>query len=91
MRGVLITGAGGAPSTNLVRSLRLVPEHFRLIGVDCDKYHLQRAETDEKNLAPSCSHPDYIPFITRLIHDIGAEFIVAQPDVEIGILSAARD
>lgn len=91
MKRILVTGAGGAPATNFVRSLRLVKdESFHLIGVDADKYYLQRAETDEKYLIPPCSDPQYIPLLNRIIEQTGAELIFAQPDVEIDYISQRR-
>ena len=90
MKRILVTGAGGAPATNFVRSLRLVQdEQFRLIGCDADKYYLQRAETDERHLLPMCSDPAYLPLLKQLIAETGAELIFAQPDVEIDY--GARD
>jgi hypothetical protein len=92
MKRILVTGAGGAPATNFVRSLRLATnEEFHLIGVDADKYYLQRAETDEQYLIPPCSDPQYIPLLNRIIKDTGAELIFAQPDVEIDYISMHRD
>lgn len=86
-----MTGAGGAPATNFVRSLRLAEEKFHLIGVDCDKYYLQRAETDERYLAPRCREPDYLAVLNTMIRHADAEFLFAQPDVEIEVLSERRD
>ena len=91
VRRILVTGAGGAPSTNFVRSLRLSGEPFHVIGVDCDKYYLQRAETDERHLLPTCAAPDYIPMLNALIEETGAELLFAQPDVEIEALSERRE
>ena len=91
MKRVLVTGAGGAPSTNFVRSLRMAPEPFHLIGVDSNKYYLQRAETDEKYLVPRASDKDYIPFLNMLIRETRAELIFSQPDPEVTALSLHRD
>lgn len=88
---VLVTGAGGAPATNYVRSLRLAPEPYHLIGVDCGEYSLPLAETDETHLVPQADDPDYIPVINEIARETGAELIFAQPDVEVGVLSARRD
>ena len=52
MKRILITGAGGSPSTNFVRSLRLAPEPFDLVGTDADEFLLMRAETDSRHLVP---------------------------------------
>ena len=74
-----------------MRSLRLAPEPFHLIGADTNKYYLQRAETDERHLAPRASDEDYIPFIRQLVRETGAELVFAQPDAEIAVLSVHRD
>jgi carbamoyl-phosphate synthase large subunit len=88
---VLVTGAGGAPATNYVRSLRLAPEPFYLIGVDSSPYHLPLAETDEAHLVPRADDPDYLQILNEITRETGAELIFAQPDVEVGVLSAHRD
>jgi carbamoyl-phosphate synthase large subunit len=90
MRRILVTGAGGAPSTNFVRSLRRSGEPFHLIGTDSDKYYLRRAEVDEGYLMPRCGAPEYLPLLNALIEETGAELIFAQPDVEIEALSEHR-
>jgi hypothetical protein len=92
MKRIVVTGAGGAPATNFVRSLRLVrDEQFHLIGLDADKYYLQRAETDEKHLIPPCSDPAYISLLNDIIEETGGELIFAQPDAEIEYISEHRD
>ena len=91
MKRILVTGAGGAPALNFVRSLRQAPEPFYLIGLDTNKYYLQRAETDERHLAPAASEDDYIPYIRQMVRDTGAEMVFAQPDPELAALSAHRD
>lgn len=90
-RRILVTGAAGAPALGYVRSLRMAPERYHLIGVDCNKYQLLAAETDERYLVPRSSDPDYIPVLRDLIADTGAEFLFAQPDVEVAVLSRYRD
>ena len=72
-RRVLVTGAGGAPATNYVRALRLAPEPFYLVGVDCTAYHLPLAETDETHLVPRADDPDYIPILNEIVRETGAE------------------
>lgn len=91
MKRILVTGAGGAPSINFTRSLRLSPERFYLIGADSDKYRISRAETDESHLIPKAREADYIPYLRSLIAETGAEMIFAQPDPEIAMLSERRD
>lgn len=88
---ILVTGAPGAPALNYIRSLRAAPEPFHLIGVDCNKYQLLTAETDERYLVPRAEDPEYISVLSDIIRQTGAEFLFAQPDVEIAVLSRRRD
>ena len=90
MRRILVTAAGGSPSTNFVRSLRAAPEPYHLIGVDANAYHLQRAETDERYLVPPASASDFLDILERIAQDTDAELIHSQADVEIAVLSEAR-
>jgi len=91
MKRLLITGAGGSPSTNFVRSLRQSPEKFYLIGVDSDKYHLQRAETDEKHLITNKDDPDYLRILNQIIEETKADFLHAQNSAELEVLSENRE
>lgn len=88
---ILITGAGGTPSSNFVRSLRETPRPNYLIGVDCNPYYLQRAETDEKHLVPRANEPDYLSVLQAIIQETGAELIYSQPDQEILVISRHRE
>lgn len=91
MKRILVTGAGGAPTLNFTRSLRLAAEPFHLIGVDCNRHNLARAETDEHHLVPTAREADYIPVLQQIVAETGAELLFAQPDVEIEVLSERRD
>jgi carbamoyl-phosphate synthase large subunit len=91
MKRILITGAGGAPSTNFVRSLRLSGRPYFIAGVDCDKYYLARAETDTRHLVPKANDPRYIPILNQIIKEYNIDMLVSQPDVEIEFISANRD
>lgn len=91
MKRILVTGAGGAPALNFVRSLRLANEPFRIIGVDADAYRLVRAEVDEAFLVPASRDPHYLPVLQGIIRETGAEMVFAQPDAEIAVLSEHRE
>jgi carbamoyl-phosphate synthase large subunit len=91
MKRILVTGAGGSPSTNFIRSLRLSKEKFFIIGVDCNKYYLQRAETDKRFLVPHVYDGDYIQILKQIIKETKTEFVYSQPDQEIYVISENRD
>ena len=91
MKRVLITAAGGAPAINFARSLRDAPEFFFLVGCDSNKYSLMRAEVDERFLVPPANDPNYIPVIKDIIKTMAIDFIHAQPDIEVGVISKNRE
>jgi hypothetical protein len=91
MRRILVTGAGGAAATNFIRSLRSAPERFRSIGTDADPYLLARAEADRSYLVPPPSEPSYLEIINHLIDVEGVEFVHAQNDTELSVLSENRE
>jgi hypothetical protein len=91
LRTVLATGAGGAPATNFIRSLRSAPEPFRLIGTDADPYHLARAEADRSYLVPPPDDASYVEILNHLVEAEGVDFVHAQNDTELRVLSDHRE
>lgn len=91
MKRILVTSAGGTPTTNFVRSLRAAPEPFHLIGVDANKYNLQRSETDEHYLVPRADDPDYVPILKQIIEETRPQLIFAQSDEENPLISLHRE
>ncbi len=91
MKRILVTGAGGSPSANFIRSLRAADEEYCIIGTDADKYYLQRAEVDRRYLAPLANDPKYIDFLNYIIEKEEVEFVHAQNDVEVSFLSENRE
>ena len=91
MKRILVTGAGGSPSANFIRSLRAAAEEYYIVGTDADKYYLQRAEVDARYFAPPASDARYIDYLNYIIKKEKIEFVHAQNDVEVGFLSANRE
>ncbi len=91
MRRILITGAGGSPSTNFVRSLRLAPEPFHLVGTDADEFLLMRAETDTRHLVPLAGDPAYLDVLNDIIAEEHVDLVHAQNDAEVSFLSEHRE
>jgi len=91
MKRILVTSAGGSPAVNFTRSLRKAPEPFYLIGVDANKYYLQRAEVDERYLVPRASDPMYIPVIKAIIEETRADLLHVQHSQETPVISRNRD
>ena len=88
---ILVTAAGGAPAINFVRSLRLAPKKFDIVGADANKYYLQRSCADRNFLVPMASDPDFIPILNLLTIEEDIQFIYSQNDSEIPVISKNRD
>jgi hypothetical protein len=91
VKRILVTGAGGSPATNFVRSLRAAPEPVHLVGTDADKFCLMRAETDARYLVPPASDPDYLAVLNAVVERERADLVHAQNDAEVTFLSEHRD
>jgi len=91
VKRILVTGAGGSPATNFVRSLRGAPEPIRLVGTDADRFCLMRAETDARYLVPPASDPDYLAVLNAVVERERVDLVHAQNDAEVSFLSEHRD
>ena len=83
---ILLTGAGGPAAIGVARSLKA----FHTIGVDSNEYALNFAETNEAYRICPASDPDYIPSLNRLVRLLGVDFVHAQPDPEVAVISGRR-
>ncbi|NGX28407.1 MAG: hypothetical protein K940chlam1_00586 [Candidatus Anoxychlamydiales bacterium] len=92
MRNILITGCGGAPSINFVRSLKdAKSKDIRLFGIDSNKYTIHRHECDEAFLCPDSDSNDYIPFIRHFIKNKKIQFLHTQPEKEVYLIGKNRE
>ena len=90
---ILLTGAGGPATIGVARSLRMPrgwkDKHY-LVGTDRDRFALQHAATDTKHVSPDSKSAEYIPFLNDLIEAEGIDFVHAQPDPEVRVISENR-
>jgi len=91
MKRIMVVGSGGSPAANFIRALRDAPENFWTIGTEVSQYEIFRSEADETYITPFASHPKSIEVLQGLIDKTSAEFIHAQPDVEIFNISKNRN
>lgn len=91
MKRILVTGAGGSAASNFIASLRMAPEPFYIIGADVRPFHLELANVQERYLVPRANSPEFVGELNRLIQERDIEFVHAQPDPEVLMLSAHRD
>jgi carbamoylphosphate synthase large subunit len=91
MKRILCTGAGGPAGINFTMSLRAAPEKMTLVGTDSNEYFLNLAITDTKYLVPRAKDPAYIDKLNEIIKKEKIEFLHAQPDVEVEVVSEKRE
>jgi len=96
MKRILATAAGGPSTLSFTRSLRDAdPEgsKYYIVGTDCDRYNVHRAETevDRTYLCPRATDSNYIPFIKHLIKRERIDFLHTQPEIEAFIIGQHRD
>lgn len=91
MKRILVTGTGGAASSNFVDALRLVHEdELCIVGTDARMFHLPLSRTDRNYLVPRASDAGYLEALNRVIARERIDFVHAQPDAEVEILSDRR-
>ncbi len=91
MKRVVVTGAGGPAGINFVASLRVAPEKLFVVGTEANKYFIHLATTDKKYSMPKATEPGYIDSLNDVIRKEKVEFLHAQPDVEVEVVSENRE
>jgi glutathione synthase/RimK-type ligase-like ATP-grasp enzyme len=91
VKRILVTGAGGPAGINFVKSLRIAPEKMFIAGTEASEHYLHLASTDEKYLIPKAKEAGYIDKLNEIIHEEKIDFLHAQPDVEVEVVSENRE
>ncbi len=91
LKRILCTGAGGPAGINFVSSLRVAPEKMFLVGTEANEHYLHLASTDKTYQVPRAISPGYIDKLNEIIQAEKIEFLHAQPDVEVEVVSEKRE
>jgi len=91
VKRILCTGAGGPAGINFTSSLRAASEKMFLVGTDSNEYFINLAITDKRYLIPRAADPAYIDKLNEIIRKEKIEFLHAQPDVEVEVVSETRE
>jgi carbamoylphosphate synthase large subunit len=91
MKRILCTGAGGPAGINFTMSLRATSEKMTLVGTDSNEYFLNLAIMDSKYCVPRAKDPAYIDKLNEIIRKEQIDFLHAQPDVEVEVVSEKRE
>ncbi len=91
MATIHIGGAGGAPSNNVIRSLRESGRADHLIGTSCVASDLLLADTDEGVLLPRADAPGYAEALLHHLQRCKPDFMHVQNDLEVRSVSRLRN
>ena len=84
---IMVMGSGGNAGINFCKSLRMGIEDIFILGVDIDKYNINRSNADEDVLIP---HPmkgvDKVELVNKLCDEYNIDIVHAQPDPEVRFL-----
>lgn len=91
LKKIVATGAGGPAGINFVMSLRLAPEEFFIIGTEANRHFIYLAPTDKTYLVPRADEEGYIERLNEIIRREKADFLHAQTDAEVAVVSDNRE
>lgn len=90
MKRILLGGAGGAPTHNVIRSLRMGGSGDHLIGMSCVPSDLLLADVEERYSIPPARSPGHPSSLSRLIRLCRPDFLHVQHDLEVRAVSRSR-
>jgi carbamoyl-phosphate synthase large subunit len=69
----------------------MAPEELYIVGTEASEYYLHTMPTDIKYLVPKAKDPNYVDRLNEIIRKEKIDFLHAQPDVEVEIVSECRE
>jgi biotin carboxylase len=91
LKRILCTGAGGPAGINFIKSLNIASQTTCVVGTEASQYYLHLAPTENKYLIPKANSPNYIDSLNEIIRKEKIDFLHAQPDVEVEVVSENRE
>jgi carbamoyl-phosphate synthase large subunit len=91
MKRILVTGAGGPAGVNFVMSLKIAPEKMFIVGAEANEHFIRLIPVERKCLVPKATEANYIDRLNDVVEKEKIEFIHAQPDVEVAVISENRE
>ena len=88
---ILLGGAGGAPTNNVIKSLRESDSGDHLIGMSAVPSDLFLADVDERHVVPYAVAQNYPQKLAAIIAQTKPNLLHAQHDLEVRTLSRLRE
>jgi len=89
-RRLLLTGAGSAATSNLIRSLRAGYRSLTIVGGHSDRFMLKKSSADRNYLLPALTHPGYFRALRRVIRRERIDLLIPTTDAEVRAFTRAR-
>ena len=89
-RRLLLTGAGSAATSNLMRSLRAGYRSLTIVGCHSDRFLLKKSAADRNYLVPALTHPGYFRALRRVIAREHVDLLIPTTDAEVRAFTRAR-
>lgn len=91
VKRIVVTGAGGPAGINFIMSLRIAPEKMFIVGTEANEYFIHLSPANKKYLVPRAKEKGYIDKLNEIIRKEKAEFLHAQTDIEVEVVSENRE
>lgn len=91
MTTVLLTGAGGSASANVLDALGRADSTYSAVGADTSPLRLHLSLASRRCILPRADDPRYLDAVVHACRLYAVDVIWAQPDPEVPVLGAARD
>lgn len=88
---IMVMGAGGTAGINFIECLRMSKDSYYIVGCDINVWHLELTNVDARYVVPYSIEPGYIEAVNEIIRKEQIDFIHAQPDMEVEIISENRE
>lgn len=90
-RRLLVMGAGGGATNNLVRSLRRGDLSLHIAGCHHDRFTLKQSTTDQTYLLPRVDHSAFFPSLNAVLKRERIELVIPNSDADVRVLAERRD
>ena len=87
---LLLTGAGSAATSNLIRSLRAGYRALTVVGCHSDRFLLKKSSADRNYLVPALAHPGHLRALRRVIAHEHIDLLIPTTDAEVRAFTRPR-
>lgn len=87
---LLVTGAGTAGTSNLIRSLRAGDRALFIVGCHSDRFVLRKSTAHRNYLVPSLTDPGFLRALRRVVTREKIDLLIPTTDADVAAFARAR-